>query len=64
MKSLNLSKAHKLDLDAVHYGEAEQKPDARAYKRFKMPAYSVVGYMRKSGHDTGRTLHERDRKKD
>lgn len=64
MKSLNLSHAHRLDLDSVHYGEAEQKPDANAYKKFKAPAYSVVGYMRKKGHDTGRTIHERSRKED
>lgn len=47
MKKLNLSKAHQLDLIAQHDSEAANRPDQKAMERFRSPAYSTLGYLKK-----------------
>lgn len=51
MKRLNLSKAYQLDLIARHDSEAASRPDQKAMERFRNPAYSTLGYLKKKKVD-------------
>ncbi len=39
-----------------HYDELEESYNAKASKRFRTPAYSVVGYLKKTGADVKRVM--------
>lgn len=66
MKKLNLSKAHQMDLMIRRSMEASIPPDEKARERFRCPAYSTLGYLKKkkmdvqkyriAGTETGRTV--------
>lgn len=47
MNRAKLNKAHKLDLIAKHDREAMNRPDQKAMERFRSPAYSTLGYLKK-----------------
>lgn len=39
-----------------HYKELEESHDAKASEKFQTPAYSVVGYLKKTGADVKRAI--------
>ena len=39
-----------------HYKELEESHDAKASERFRTPAYSEVGYLKKTGADVKRVM--------
>ena len=45
----------KLD-DQQHYKEMEESHDKKASEKFRTPAYSVVGYLKKTGVDVKRAI--------
>lgn len=51
MNRQKLNKAHKLDLIAQHDSEAMNRPDQKALERFRSPAYSTLGYLKKKKVD-------------
>ena len=51
MNRPKLNKAHKLDLIAQNDSEAMNRPDQKAMERFRSPAYSTLGYLKKKKVD-------------
>lgn len=51
MNRPKLNKAHKLDLIEQHDSEAMNRPDQKALERFRSPAYSTLGYLKKKKVD-------------
>lgn len=51
MNRPKLNKSHKLDLIAQHDSEAMNRPDQKALERFRSPAYSTLGYLKKKKVD-------------